>query len=116
MVSPTNDTIFFFFSFSVYKCLSDVDLNTKTKVETLLTRKIQGLGGWRQVADKYEMDEVIIDSLEGNQDAGKEIISYLKGANPDLTVYEFCKTLKERNIRRLDIIRELLSQLSVPAP
>ena len=93
-----------------------MDLNTKNKVETLLTKKIHGLGGWRQVADKYEMDEVDIDSLEGSQDAGKTIISYLKATNPDLKVYEFCKTLKERNIRRLDIIKELLSQLSVPAP
>lgn len=103
-------------SFSVYRCLSDVHLDTKTKVETLLTKTIQGLGGWKQVADKYKMDKDVIESLETNQDAGKTVISYLKATNPDLTVYEFCKTLKERNIRRFDIVKELLSQLSVHAP
>lgn len=62
------------------------------------------------------MDGLNIDALEGSQDAGKELIAYLKGTNPDLKVYEFCKTLKERNIRRFDIIKELLGHLSVPAP
>lgn len=58
------------------------------------------------------MDEVDRDSLEGSPDAGKTTIAYVKATNPDLTVYEFCKTLKERNIRRFDIIKELLGHLS----
>ncbi|XP_078371042.1 uncharacterized protein LOC144654699 isoform X2 [Oculina patagonica] len=99
-----------------YRCLRDVDPNTQGKIETLLTKKIHGLGGWRQVAFKYAMDELHVDSLEGSQDPGKTIISYLKATNPDLKVYEFCKTLKEHNIRRFDIIKELLGHLSVPAP
>ncbi|KAL9971607.1 hypothetical protein ACROYT_G017791 [Oculina patagonica] len=97
-----------------YRCLRDVDPNTQGKIETLLTKKIHGLGGWRQVAYKYAMDNDDIDSLEGSQEAGKTIISYLKATNPDLKVYEFCKTLKDHNIRRFDIIKELLGHLSVP--
>jgi len=98
---------------SDYKCLTQIDYETQSKVEILLTKKIHGLGGWKQVAIKYGMDEVARDSLEGNPDAGKTTIGYVKGTNPDLTVYEFCKTLKERNIRRFDIIKELLEHLSV---
>ena len=63
------------------------------------------------MAYEYNMDNLSIDSLEGNPEAGKSIISYLKAHNPDLKVYEFCKTLK--NIRRNDIIKELLGHLSV---
>ena len=106
----------YFFSFPGLRCLRDVDLNIKSNIETLLTNKVHGGGGWRQVASNYEMDELHIDSLEGNPDAGKSVISYLKATYPDLTVYDFCKTLRERNIRRFDIIQKLLGQLSVPAP
>lgn len=95
-----------------YKCLRQIDDKTQSKVETLLTKRIHGLGGWKQVAIKYDMDEVDRDSLEGSPDAGKTTIAYVKATNPDLTVYEFCKTLKERNIRRFDIIKELLGHLS----
>ena len=59
------------------------------------------------------MEKVERDSLEGSPDAGKTTIGYVKAFNPDLTVYEFCKTLKERNIRRFDIVKELLGHLSV---
>lgn len=96
-----------------YKCLKQIDDKTQSNVETLLTKKIHGLGGWKQIAIKYGMDEVDRGSLEESPDAGKITIAYVKATSPDLTVYEFCKTLKERNIRRFDIIKELLGQLSV---
>jgi len=60
------------------------------------------------------MDKLVISSLEGSQEAGKSVIEYLKANNPELTVYEFCKTLKESNIKRLDIVKELLDHLSAP--
>lgn len=100
---------------SDYKCLRQVDDNTQSKVETLLTKTVRGTGGWKQVAIKYGMDEVDRDSLEGSPDAGKITIGYVKATNPDLTVYEFCKTLKEPNIRRFDVVKELLGHLSVPS-
>lgn len=98
---------------SDYKCLRQVDDNTQSKVETLLTKNVSGTGGWKQVAIKYGMDEVYRDSLDGNPDAGKTTIGYVKATKPDLTVYEFCKTLKERNIQRFDVVKELLGHLSV---
>ena len=101
--------------FPVYKCLKDIDISTQDRIEGLLTQKRYGLGRWREVAFKYEMDHVRITSLENDPEAGKKTLEYLGASNPDLTVYDFCKTLKEHNIRRLDIVKELLGHLSVPS-
>jgi len=100
---------------SDYKCLRQVDYNTQSKVETLLTKNLVGSGGWKQVAIKYGMDEVGRGWIEMRPDAGKIIIGYINATQPDLTVYEFCKTLKEPNIRRFDVVKELLGHLSVPS-
>ena len=75
---------------------------------------MHGAGGAEQVAFKYKMDALDVSSLERSQDAGACVIEFLKAQNPELTVYDFCKTLKEPNIRRLDIVKELLSHLSLP--
>lgn len=61
------------------------------------------------------MDRLNINSLENDSEAGKKTLDYLGSSKPDLTVYEFCKTLKEHSIRRLDIVKELLGHLSVPS-
>lgn len=111
--STAKRLITLFYVSTDYKCLTQIDDKTQSKVETLLTKKIHGLGGWKQIASKYGMDEVDRDSLEGNPDAGKATVGYVKATHPYLTVYEFCKTLKERNIQRFDIIKELLGHLSV---
>ena len=59
------------------------------------------------------MEEFHIEYLEGNPEAGKLTMSYLRATDPELTVYEFCKTLKEYNMKRLDIVKELLDHLTV---
>lgn len=59
------------------------------------------------------MEEFHIDYLDGNPEAGKATMTYLRATNPDLTVYEFCKTLKEHDMRRLDIVSVLLDHLTV---
>ena len=110
--STTNQLTLFCVS-TDYKCLTQIDDKTQSNVETLLTKKIHGLGGWKQIAIKYGMGEVDRDSLEGSTDAGKTTVAYVKATVPDLTVYEFCKTLKEQNIRRFDIVKKLLGHLSV---
>lgn len=69
---------------------------------------VTGAGGWKKVAHKYNMREVDIDNLERSQKAGEDVIAYLKSAKPDLTVYEFCKSLKD--IHRNDIIKSLSDQ------
>ena len=62
------------------------------------------------MAFKYKMDLNYLNSKRsGNQ--GEEVIAYLMASNPNLSVYSFCKTLKEDSIRRLDIVAELSSYL-----
>lgn len=95
--------------------MENIEFNTRDRIEGLLTQERYGLGGWREIAFKYGMDHFKIKSLENNPEAGKKTLDYLGSSNPDLTVYEFCKTLKEHNIRRLDIVKELLGHLSVPS-
>ena len=100
-----------------YKSLTDVreqDFQTYERVECLLSQKKYGLGGWRQVAHKYGMDQLVIDDLENNPEAGRKTLEFLKSSDPELKVYDFCKTLKEHHIRRLDIVRELKNHLSAP--
>ena len=94
--------------------MKDIDLETKERVAILLTGKMYDLTGWRQVAYKYGMDLPEIKYLENDLEAGKNTLECLLASNPDLTVYDFCKSLKEHNISRLDIVSELQGHLSVP--
>ena len=64
---------------------------------------------------KYGMDQRQISLLENDHEAGKMTLDYLRASTPHLTVYDFCKTLKEHNIWRLDIANELRGHLSVPS-
>ncbi|XP_078370381.1 uncharacterized protein LOC144654163 [Oculina patagonica] len=96
-----------------YKYLNEIDPNTQDRIETLLTQKRHGLGGWKQVAFKYGMEQLNIRCLQDDPEAGRKTLEYLESHSPYLTVYDFCKTLKESNIRRLDIVKELLGHLSV---
>ena len=101
-----------------YKSLTDVhrqDFQTYERVGCLLSQKIHGLGGWWEVAHKYKMDQVHIDDLRNDPEAGSKTLGFLGSAVPELTVYDFCKTLKERHIRRLDIVQELQNHFSAPA-
>lgn len=107
------EVIFYLFRFLGFKCLNEIDPTTQDRIGALLTQKIHGLGGWRQIAFKFDMDPVVIKSLQDDPEAGKRTLIYLDGHNPDLTVYDFCKELKEYNIRRFDIVKELLGHLSV---
>ena len=96
---------YFFFVLLGFKYLTEVfrdNLQIQESVGKLLQKKVPDAGGWKQLAHKYEMAEETRDSLEGHQERGKSVIEYLKSAHPELTVYEFCKCLKD--IKRNDII------------
>ena len=67
------------------------------------------------MAAKYGMDELDIKLLEKDREAGEKTLDYLRSSHPDLTVYDFCKALKDHSIKRLDIVKELLGHLSVPS-
>ena len=97
------------------KYLRDVDLNIKEKVGYLLTKKKPGTRNWKQLAINYAMEDLLIVSLERSQEtAGKELIEFLATSNPKLTVYDLCKELKDKDIRRLDIVEVLSAHLSAP--
>ena len=97
------------------KCLGDVDLNIQEEVGNLLTKIQPGTRTWKQLAIKYAMEDHLIVSLENSQEtAGREVIEFLAKSNPKLTVYDFCKNLTEKDIRRLDIVQVLSAHLSAP--
>ncbi|XP_067040155.1 uncharacterized protein [Acropora muricata] len=94
-----------------YKTLTEVlqsSLYLKNKVANLLRKEVEGIAGYKHVAFHYEMD---IDVLEQCQNPGEGVIVKLEATYPDLTVYHFCKVLKNIKIRRLDIVNELKGHL-----
>jgi len=101
--------------FSAYKYLKDIHLETRDRIANYLNQERSDFAGWRQVVTKYGMDQVKIKFLENDPEAGEKTLDYLHAINPDLTVYDFCKTLKEHSIRRHDIVNELQGHLSVPS-
>ncbi|KAK2556096.1 hypothetical protein P5673_022116 [Acropora cervicornis] len=54
-----------------------------------------------------------INRLERWKNPGKsqEIFCYLESSHPNLTVYHFCKELKDENVRRLDVVNKLVDYL-----
>ena len=74
----------------------------------LLRKEVEGIAGYKHVAFHYEMD---IDVLEQCPNPGEGVIVKLEATYPDLTVYHFCKVLKNIKIRRLDIVNELKGHL-----
>ena len=99
--------------FSELKCLRDIDLDTREQIGDLLTLESYGSGGWRQIASKYKLGWLKIKMLEKDSEPGKKTLEFLRSTQPDLTVYDFCKALKEESVKRLDIVKELQGHLSV---
>lgn len=93
------------------KLLQEVDLDTRDHIASLLENKRYSLGGCRQVATKYGMKEDKITSLDNSKEPGKDVMEFLSGSKPNLTVYNFCKVLKEDNIERFDIAKLLEDHL-----
>ena len=49
--------------------------------------------------------------LERRDNPGEDVLVYLETTHPNLTIYRFCKALKAKNIRRLDIVNKLVGYL-----
>ena len=72
-----------------------------------------GLGGWKEIAVEYSMDENKIESLENSDNPTENVLAYLGASRPRLTVYDFCKTLiLHQKIKRNDVVEVLLPHLS----
>ena len=70
-------------------------------------------GGYRQIAADYGMKEQEVRGLENSRQPGQDVLEFLRGSNTNLTVYSFCKKLKEDNMKRFDIVRVLEDHLSI---
>ena len=57
------------------------------------------------MASIYKMGN--LSSLERCKNPGEGVLEFRFSSNPNLTVYDFCKKLKEKRIRRLDIVAVL---------
>ncbi|XP_068702633.1 uncharacterized protein [Montipora foliosa] len=91
-----------------YSLLEEVfkeNFNTREKVEKLLCKEISGCPAWKQVASSYKHED--LSSFARCKNPGEEVIDFLLSSNPNLSVYNFCKKLKEKSIRRLDIVAAL---------
>ena len=91
------------------KCLSDVDYSTMDCVATLLGSEKPGVGDWRGIGSKYGMEAYKIDTLanEAPDKRARVVLEYLQTSRPNLTVFGFCRTLKEEAFKRFDIVKEL---------
>ena len=52
-------------------------------------------------------------ALDNSKEPGKDVMEFLMGSKPDLTVYSFCKVLKEDKIERFDIAKLLEKHLLI---
>ena len=59
------------------------------------------------------MKDYEVKGLENSRQPGQDVLEFLQGTNPELTVYHFCKKLKEDNMKRFDIVRVLENHLSI---
>jgi len=59
------------------------------------------------------MKEHEVRGLVNSRQPGQDVMEFLGGFIPDLTVYSFCKTLKEDTMKRFDIVRVLKDDLSI---
>ncbi|XP_015749786.1 PREDICTED: uncharacterized protein LOC107329628 [Acropora digitifera] len=95
-----------------YTQLSDLPLDAEEMVGKELSLELGGKKAWKFLADHYKMERTYRNLLEKEKLPGVDIIHHIKAVAPDLTVYNFCKTLKQHNIRRLDIVKRLKGHLS----
>ena len=95
------------------KYLREVEFGTRDEIAKRLEIKTHGLGGYRELAAYYGMKDYEVKGLENSRQPGQDVLEFLQGTNPELTVYHFCKKLKEDNMKRFDIVRVLENHLSI---
>lgn len=98
-----------FFCPTELKTLRELKFDTKNQVAMLLENTAPGVGGWKEVAHRYGMNKDLVKNLETKQDPGTQVMDFLQASKPDLQVYSFCKTLKEKNC--FNIVKVLEDEL-----
>jgi hypothetical protein len=64
------------------------------KISSLLTPNNPGIGNWKNLGNEYKMPSHTLNAL-GPDQAAEAVLEYIKAANPDLTVYDFCEVMKK---------------------
>lgn len=59
------------------------------------------------------MQDNRIAALDNSKEPGKDVLEFLMGTKPNLTVYSFCKVLKEDILSRFDIAKLLEDHLLI---
>ena len=59
------------------------------------------------------MEEHLVRGLKNSRQPGQDVMEFLRGSNTNLTVYSFCKKLKEDKMKRFDIVGVLEDHLSI---
>lgn len=59
------------------------------------------------------MQDNRIAALDNSKEPGKDVLEFLMGTKPNLTVYSFCKVLKEDILLRFDIAKLLEDHLLI---
>ena len=59
------------------------------------------------------MGEEQIGVLVNSREPGRDVMEFLMVSKPKRTVYSFCKTLKEDEIQRFDIVKFLENRLLI---
>ena len=74
--------------------LSNLPLDVEEMVGKRLSLELVGQKAWRFLADHYNlMERTNIDLLEKEKLPAVATIDHIRTVAPDLTVYNFCKTL-----------------------
>ena len=95
------------------KLLTELDFDTMYDVALLLEIKKPGLRDWRAIGLKYGIRDYKLTAMANSGEPGTELLQFLRASIPDLTVYDFCKTLQEDGFKRLDIVAKLENHLLV---
>lgn len=96
------------------KTFQEVDITTCDRIAFFLDKQVPyGVGGTRQAAAVFGMNEDMIGALGTCKTPGQEVIEFVKATKPDITVYTLCKQLKGDKMRRIDIAKILENHLTI---
>ena len=93
-----------------YKLVTELNIVSRNEIKLRLQNNTPGVGNWKNVGEKYGMSQIQLGAMESDQDRTDKVIQYISCSRPKLTVYEFCKYLKE--IERNDIVEQLRDDLT----
>ena len=93
-----------------YKLLTELNIDSQNEIKLRLQNNTPGVKNWKNVGENYGMSPIQLGAIALDQDRADHVIQYIFTSHPKLTVYDFCKYLKE--INRNDIVEQLRDDLT----